>query len=78
MTTTAGQEKMYVNDLLKSLDSTCEARTLYHEMKELFSDSGFTLTKWSANSQEILDKVPEEDHAPQAWNLSTHSFNPAA
>ena len=34
-------QNMYVDDLLKSLDSTHEARTLYDEMKDLFADSGF-------------------------------------
>ena len=77
MTTTAVWQNMYIDDLLKSLDSTREACKIYHEMKELFADSGFTLTKWSANSQDILDEVPEEDGALHARDLGMHSFNPA-
>ena len=34
--------------------------------------------KWSANSQDILEKVPEPDHAPQARDHGIHSFHPCA
>ena len=69
---------MYGDDLLKSLDSTCDACMIYQEMKTLFADSGFTLMKWSANSQNILEEVPEQDCAPQAHDLEIHTFHPDA
>ena len=69
MTTTAVRQNMYVNDLLKSLDLKRKAYKIYHEMKALFADSGFSLTKWSANSQDILEELPEPDRAPQAHDL---------
>ena len=47
-------------------------------MKALFADSGFTLTKWFANIEDILDEVLESDYAPQARYLRIHSFHPGA
>ena len=45
-------------------------------MKALFADFGFTLTKWSATSPEILNEIPKHDRDPQARELCTQSFNP--
>ena len=78
MITTAVRKNMYVDDLLKSLDSMQDASRIYRKMKILFADSGFTITKWSANSQEVLEQVPEQDRAPQARDLGIHSFLPGA
>ena len=78
MTTTAVRKNMYIDDLLKSLDFTHDACTIYHEMKTLFADSGFTITKWSANSQDNLEQVPEPDRAPQTRDHGIHSFLPGA
>ena len=64
MTTTAVRKNMYVDDLLKSLDSMQDACRIYWEMKVLFADFGFTIMKWSANSQEVLEQVPVQDRAP--------------
>ena len=69
MMTTAVNQNMYVNDLLKCLGSVLKACQLYNEMKALFVDSGFTLMKWSANSPEIVNEIPEQDCAPQTRSL---------
>ena len=50
---------MYVDDLLKSLDTIEEAKMLYRESVELFADSGFKLTKWAANAAEIMQIFPQ-------------------
>ena len=74
MTTNAMQQNMYVDNLLKSLDSALKACQLYNEMKALFTDSGFMLTKWSMNSLEILNKIPEQDRALRPEGCAhTHS-----
>ena len=57
---------MYVDDLLKSLDTIEQAKTVYHESTELFADSGFKLTKWSADAEEILQIIPQDVRAPSS------------
>ena len=63
MTVSALRKNTYVDDLLKSLDTIEQAKQIYHESTDLFSDSGFKLTKWSANAEEILNIIPEEARA---------------
>ena len=52
LTTTAIKKNIYVYDLLKSFGRIEEAKMLYRESVELFSNSGFKLIKWSANATE--------------------------
>ena len=49
---------------------------MYSESTELFSDSGFNLTKWSANAEEILQIIPQEVRAP-ASRIITHGGSPS-
>ncbi|XP_055701660.1 uncharacterized protein LOC129800941 [Phlebotomus papatasi] len=51
----------YVDDLLTGTQTIQEAVTLQEELVALFKGGGFSLKKWSSNSQEILDKIPPED-----------------
>ena len=56
---------MYVDDLLKSLDTIEDVRTLQRENKQLFANSGFELTKWSTNAPEVyLDILEAETGLP--------------
>ena len=57
---------MYVDNLLKSLNTIEEAKTLYRESTELFADFGFKLTKWSANADKNLQIVPQDMRAPSS------------
>jgi hypothetical protein len=63
LTVNAVKNNTYVDDLLKSVDTIEQMQRLYHESTALFADSGFQLTKWSANSDEILSIIPEEARA---------------
>ena len=78
MTISVEQQNIYVDDLLKSLDSTLMACQLFTKMKALFVDSGFRLTKWSTNIPDILSEIPVHDHAHMARNCYIHSFNSGA
>ena len=64
----------YVDDLLKSLDTREQAKTVYRESTELFADSGFQLTKWSANVKEMLQIIPQEVRAPSSRIITNGSF----
>ena len=64
---------MYVDDLLKSLDTIKQAKTIYRESTELFADSGFKLTKWSANVEEILQIIPQDVRAPLSCIITNGS-----
>ena len=66
----------YVDDLLKSVDTTKQAKIIYRESTELFSDSGFKLTKWSANAEDILQIIPKEARAP-ASRIIMHGGSPS-
>ena len=73
LTTNAIKKNMYVDDLLKSLDTIEDAKILYRESTELFTDSGFKLTKWSANAAEIMQIVPQEMRAPSSRLIATEN-----
>ena len=63
VTVNALKNNTYVDDLLKSLDTIEQMQPLYYESTSLFADSGFQLTKWSVNADEILKVIPEDAHA---------------
>ena len=50
LTVSSLMRNMYVDDLLKSLDTIDEVRTVYRESIQLFADSIFQLTKWATNA----------------------------
>ena len=63
---------MYVDDLLKSLDTIEEIRTLYRESIQLFADSEFHLTKWATNTVDVYADILEEECAPVPILLREH------
>ena len=69
-------KNMYVDDLLKILDAIEEAKTVYRESTELFVDSGFKLTKWSANAEEILQIISQDIHAPLSGLITNSNSSP--
>ncbi|XP_014239598.1 uncharacterized protein LOC106661013 [Cimex lectularius] len=52
---------MYMGDLLTSVSSLQEAKTLYRQAKDLFAAGGFELRKWSSNSSLLLDSLEKGD-----------------
>lgn len=82
---------MYVDDLVSSIGSLQEAKLLYHQLVDLFNSGCFHLVKWSTNSKELLNYIPQKKRLGQVvnfegdclkilgmqWhpNLDTFSFN---
>ncbi|XP_055955970.1 uncharacterized protein LOC126816200 [Patella vulgata] len=60
---------MYVDDLMKSVDTIANATKLYHEVTELLSLGGFHITKWCSNDRQFLATIPEAERAKSVVNL---------
>ena len=52
---------LYVDDLLKSIDSDAVPITLAKQLVEMLKRGGFRLCKFASNHQAVLDTLPEED-----------------
>ena len=62
-------ENFYVDDCLKSLDSTSQAIEVAQQLRLLLRRGGFNLTKWISNSRELLHTLPECDLAKGLHSL---------
>ncbi|VDO58219.1 unnamed protein product [Schistosoma margrebowiei] len=52
--------KFYLDDLSISVDTIEETKMTYSHFERLLSLGGFNLTKWTSNSVEVLEFIPEE------------------
>lgn len=69
------KSNFYVDDCLKSCGTEAEAKELAKDLKALLSKGGFNLTKWSSNSREVVDAIPEEDRSVGVyWEVATDQF----
>lgn len=59
----------YVDDCLRSVASEYVAVTLVSDLRDLCSSGGFTLTKWTSNSRNVLLSIPEEHRASEVKDL---------
>ena len=59
----------YVDDLLKSFETTSQAVEVTRELQELLARGGFQLTKVMSNEREVLNAFPPEHRAPAVKNL---------
>ena len=62
-------ENFYVDDCLKSVQSSCAAIDLRSQLCELLQKGGFRLTKWWCNSKDVLETIPNADRAPSIFDL---------
>ena len=62
-------KNMYVDDLMKSVNSTEKAIILAQQLRELLQKGGFKLTKWLSNDREVLTAIPEGERASSVVNL---------
>ncbi|XP_068713051.1 uncharacterized protein [Montipora foliosa] len=53
----------YVDDFASGRDGVSEALKLQQSTSELMQQAGFDLTKWSSNSSELMQTIPEKDRA---------------
>ena len=64
----------YVDDLLTSVDTPEEVRTIVKDTKSMLADGGFNLTKFVISDEDLLNElVPKEDRAEEVkefWSTS--------
>ena len=63
------KRNMYVDDLLTSVKSCEEGIHLIRELNALLESGGFKMAKYSSNSPEVLEAIPNELLAPQLQEL---------
>ncbi|XP_058817128.1 uncharacterized protein LOC131680430 [Topomyia yanbarensis] len=61
LTSKAGTEDFYVEDLLSGADTVDEALALQNEFIQMMASGGFKLHKWASNHPELLQSVPNAD-----------------
>lgn len=64
---------IYVDDVACSVSSLDEARALYFELVGLFKAGGFELLKWSTNSKELWQEIPQNSKLSQAVEFTDTS-----
>ena len=69
VTTDTVKRNMYVDDLLKSTETTEKAIRLVRQLRELLQRGGFRLTKWFSNDEKVLASVPKSERAKSVVNL---------
>ena len=60
---------MYVDDLMKSVDTEDRAISLVQSLRKLLALGGFRLTKWYSNSRVVIESIPESERAKDVANL---------
>lgn len=58
----------YVDDVLSGADDESDARILYSQLNELMNSAHFHLRKWSSNSKQLLETIPNRDQELRAVN----------
>ena len=60
---------IYVDDLLISVSSVEEAKTLATDVTSMLVNAGFTLTKWISTEEDALADIPEDQHSKPIQEL---------
>ena len=63
------ERNMYVDDLMKSVDTPTTAVRLSTQLRDLLTKGGFRLTKWLSNDRRVLAEIPETERAVSVANL---------
>lgn len=63
------ERNIYVDDLLKSVETKEEATALVAETTSLLAKGGFRLTKWTSNCPEVLSTLESEEMSSTAISL---------
>ena len=66
-------KNFYVDDCLKSVQSSCAAINLRSHICKLLQKGEFWLTKWSCNSKDVLETIPKADRAPWILDLDLNA-----
>ena len=67
------QSDVYIDDLLKSVDTIEEARELIDGSVAVLKSTGFKMTKWLSNDSRVLQDVEDDDLAPALKDFSDSS-----
>ena len=70
------RKDFYVDDWLKSFESTVKALNLIKNVQGMCTAGGFNLTKFISNDREVLDAIPSEKRAPSIVDLDLSSSLP--
>ena len=65
----------YVDDVLHSSDSLEDSISIINQLRALFANYGFNLTKFISGNVEIMSKIPESHRAPNLKNLDLNNSN---
>lgn len=68
LASTTLKNDFYVDDVLSGADSVNEALNLNTELTELMQSARFNLRKWSSNSNELLERIPQQNQELNAIN----------
>ncbi|KAK6195425.1 hypothetical protein SNE40_000861 [Patella caerulea] len=60
----------YVDDGLKSVETSEEAVELIRNIKEMCRKGGFNLHKFTSNNREVLEEIPKEDRAESIKDIN--------
>ncbi len=71
------RKNIYVDNLISGANDCEQAVQLYQQSKKMFNDASMNLREWISNSEEVMAKIPEADHASKLnpkvlglqWNL---------
>ncbi len=63
------ERNFYVDDCLKSVNTTTTAVKLISDLGDSCAKGGFRLTKFTSNSRAVLQSIPEEDGSNELKNL---------
>ncbi|KAI5715498.1 hypothetical protein M8J77_017131 [Diaphorina citri] len=65
---------LYMDDLVASFLTENECVLFYREITELFKSGGFTFTKWSSNSAQVLHNIPASDQLEKMISWDKDNF----
>lgn len=63
------KDDFYVDDLVKSVRSVEDAKSLSREVTELLGSAGFRLTKWMSSHREVLALIPNYERSQPTLDL---------
>ena len=63
------RKNFYVDDCLKSVQSSSQAVNLAAQLRDLLSRGGFRLLKWFSNRAEVMETIPENERASSVLDL---------
>ena len=67
-------KNMYVDDLMKSVNTNDLAIRLVNQLREILAKGGFRLRKWLSNNRKVLEEIPESDRADSLKNLESENL----